>query len=126
MAGSACTITEERHGTMKRIGFAWTSDDTTGAVTGTTTYAYSGLIEAVEFVPNTAGTQPSDNYDVTLTDEASVDKLGGAGANRSNAATEILRVTLAVGLGAVANDKLTLNVSAAGNSKTGAVYVYIR
>ena len=51
------------------------------------------------------------------------DVLMGAGANRDTADTEQVLASL---LGYVANDKLTLNVSSAGNAKKGTTIVYIR
>ena len=44
MAGMACTITEEAYGSVKKIKFAWTSDDSAGTASGTTTGAYTGEI----------------------------------------------------------------------------------
>lgn len=49
--------------------------------------------------------------------------LMGAGADRSNASTEQV---LASSLGIVANDKLTLSVTNAGDTKSGTVILYIR
>ena len=123
MAGSATVITETRIGPVKRVKIAWTSDDTTGEVTGTTTYGYSGKLELVTTVPSGGGTAPTALYDVTVTDADSVDVLAGAGANRSATVTEQV---LGTSLGAVAMSKLTLNVTNAGNSKQGTIYLDIR
>ena len=124
MAVGTVTITEERAGTIKKIAFAWVSG--TGAEDGTasgqTTYAYSGKILGLATDPG--ATAPSDNYTITITDEDSMDVLMGAAvANRDTATTEYI---LSTSLGAVANDKLTINVSGAGTSKEGTAYLYIR
>jgi hypothetical protein len=118
-------VTEETFGTVKKVGFAWTSgiDADAGLATKTTTNPYSGKIERLVTVPDTAGDQPDNLYDVVLNDEDDTDVLMGAGANRSNAATEQV---LATSLGIVANDKLTLSISNAGAAKKGTTYVYIR
>lgn len=125
MAAGTVTVTEETHGSLKKITFAWVSGTgaEAGTASGATTGAYTGALERLVTVPGTAGDQPTNAYDLTLLDEDSTDVLMGAGADRSNAATEQVLGSL---LGVVANDTLTLNVAAAGDAKTGTVYVYLR
>ena len=121
----ACTITEETFGTVKKVTWAWTSasDGSVGAaaVSTTTTNAYSGKVERL--VTDPGATAPTDNWDLVINDEDGTDILVGAGANRDTANTEQV---LASSVGIVANDKLTMLVTNAGDSKTGTVYVYIR
>lgn len=129
MTVGTATVTEETSGTIKKIKWAWTAGDAAapaqdGGCTKQTTYAYSGVIVAVAQLPGTAGDQPTNLYDVTITDEDSVDVIGGLGIDLSNAANTWKETC--DGLGAVANDKLTLNVSNAGTSNTGTTIVYIR
>jgi len=121
MAGTV-TITEERVGSVKAVRFAWTSS-AGGAADGTTTYAYNGELLRVVTIPGTGGDQPTNLYDVVLNDADGLDLLFGNGANRSNAAAEQIAAS---NLGAVANDKLTLGVTNAGNTKKGTVVAYIR
>jgi len=122
MAGSAMVFTEIRHSSVKKIKAAWTSDDTTGAVSGTTTYPYSGkLIGAITVPDGTAA--PSDNYDIAINDDDSVDVALGALIDRDTADTEYVAEASMAG---VANSKLTIAITAAGNSKKGTVYLYIR
>lgn len=121
----AVTITEEvfANGVMpiRKIKFAWTSD-ASGDATGTTTKSYTGELLRLITVPD--GTSaPTDDYDITITDEDGVDVLIGQGANRDTANTEQV---IASSLGCVANDKLTLTVANAGNAKKGTVYLYVR
>lgn len=129
MANQACTITEERYSTIKKITFDWLSDDAAGTfvatpTVGTTTYAYTGEIIRVVTNPDGGATQPSDNYTVTVLDADGNDVLMGAcTGNRDTANTEQV---LASSLGCVANDKLALGISGAGNAKGGVVYLYIR
>lgn len=122
-AAGTVTLTEETHGTLKKISFAWTSDGS-GVVSGTlTTAAYTGALERLVTVPAGGGSAPTDNYDVTLLDGDGVDVLMGAGADRDTANTEqVLRDAL----GVVANDRLELRVANAGNAKSGTVHVYLR
>ena len=120
MAGTV-VITEEVHGTIKKIKYAWTSD-ASGDADKTTLGALTGKILGLTTVPD--GTDaPTDNYDVVVNDEDTVDVLMGGGANRDTANTEHV---LSTSLGAVAYDKLDLVVSNAGNAKKGIVYVWIR
>jgi len=52
-----------------------------------------GTIERINFRPSlTSGGQPSDNYDVTLTDVFGFDVLGGAGINLSNSVSRHFHV----------------------------------
>jgi len=113
-------ITEETFGTIKKIKFAWTST-AGGAASDITVNAYSGKILGLATVPD-ADDAPT-SYGVTVTDEDSMDVLMGGGAGRSATVTEYV---LSASLGAVANDKLTINISGAGASKKGIAYLYIR
>ncbi|MGE0229984.1 MAG: hypothetical protein AB7I38_17065 [Dehalococcoidia bacterium] len=120
MAGTV-TVSEEPYGSVKKVSFAWTSD-ASGNADAQTSLAYNG--EVVRLVTDPDGTAaPTDNYDVAVNDEDGADVLMGAGANRDTANTEQV---LASSLGVVANDKLTLQVTNAGNAKSGVVRIYIR
>lgn len=125
MAAGTVAVTEENWGSVKKIKFVWTAgtDGDAGTASGSTTTTYEGKLIQATTVPGTGGTQPDDNYDVTLTDADSVDLLAGNGANRDETNTEHITLT---NLGAVKADALTLSVSGAGASNTGTVYVYIR
>lgn len=114
-------VTEEKN-TIRKIKFAWTSA-ADGTATETTTNAYTGEIIRLVTIPGTAGVQPTDQYDITITDEDGVDVLAAAGANRSNANIEQVAAS---SLGVVANDKLTINVSNAGNAKSGTAIIYVK
>ena len=123
MAAGTVTITEETYGTIKKIKFAWTSGDGAedGTASGQTTHAYSGKILGLATDPGSPA--PTALYDITVTDEDGMDVLMGGGADRSATVTEYV---LSSSLGAVANDKLTINVSAAGTNTKGVAYLYIR
>jgi hypothetical protein len=118
-------VVEERVGTVKKITFEWESEDggdDAGKASAATTYAYNGTIERLVTVPD-ATDAPSENYDVAVLDEDGVDVLMGAGANRHASNTEQVG---RANLGVVANDKLTLLITDAGNAKKGTVYLYLR
>lgn len=120
MAGTV-TVTEERVSHVGKVTFAWTSS-AGGAADGTTSHVYSGKIERLVTVPAGGGDAPSDDYDVAIHDDDGVDVLLGAGANRDTANTEQVG---AASLGIVANDKLTLHITNAGNAKQGTVHLYL-
>src|SRR5512141_2619727 len=123
MTAQVVTLTETRHTSVKRIYWDWLSTDA-GAVVSSTTYPYDGLLERAVFIPDAAATQPTDNYDITITDPDGNDVLASLGANLSNSATVVK--THANGLTAVSGQVLTLNVTNAGNAKGGAVILYLR
>lgn len=121
MAGTV-VFTEETFGSVKKIKAAWTSD-AGGAADGTTTEVYNGKCFLLTTVPSGGGTAPTALYDATLLDEDSVDVLAGAGANRAAATVEQV---LDANLGGVANDKLALHITNAGNAKQGTLYLLLR
>jgi len=123
----SCTITEETFGTIKKITWVWVSaaDGTVGAalVPTTTSNAYSGEVVRLVTVPGAGGLAPDDNYGVKVNDGDGTDVLMAAGLLRDTANTEQV---LASNLGVVANDTLTLLVTAAGAANSGTVHLYIR
>lgn len=123
MAGATMTFTEVTFPTVKKIKAEWTSDNATGAVSGTTTNTYSGRFLGLITVPDGVAA-PSDNYTLTIADTDGVDLLlGSATANRDTADTEFVKEADMAG---VAMSKLTFSISSAGNSKKGTAYLLIR
>lgn len=125
-AGSAMTFTETTHGSVKKVVVSWTSDNVTGGVSGTTTNGYSGRFLGAITVPGTAGAQPNDNYDITVTDADGVDLALGGLMNRDETNTEFVAEASMAG---IATGKLTFNVTNASDSgvnNTGTIYLYIR
>lgn len=122
-AGSALTVTSSNPGgNFTRYNLAWTSDDSAGTV-ALPFVARGGSLVQFKFYPGTGGTQPSNLYDVTITDADGFDILQGQGANLSNA-TATLYVVAAPGF--MDGGTYTVNVSGAGNSKTGRIVLYVR
>lgn len=116
------TTTEARHAALKRIKFAWVSS-AGGAADATTVNSFCGKVELLATIPDGGGTQPTDLYDLTVTDVDGIDVLAGAGANRSNASTQTV---VSSSLGAVCYSTLTLAITNAGNAKGGTVVLYLR
>ena len=117
----AVTITEQKHTSIRKIVFSWTSA-ADGTASGTTTLPHDGQLLGLYTVPGTAANQPTDQYDITIKDEDGLDVVNAQGANRSNVNNELVISSLLF----VAGDKLTLAVENAGNAKSGTVYLWYR
>ena len=91
-----------------------------GTATGDLGNIYNGVLYNAVFVPS-ATVAPTALYDVTITDDFGLDILGAAGANRSATASERVTPTAIQYHG-----NLSLNVSNAGDSKAGSIYLYVR
>ena len=122
MAGTV-TVGEQRFSSVRKVTFTWVSS-AGGAADAVTTYPVDGDLLAVYQVPDGGGTQPTNLYDVVVTDGDGIDVLNGLGANLSNAANTIKRTS--DGLLPVAASLLTLAVTNAGNAKGGQTILYIR
>ncbi len=91
-----------------------------------------GMILRVGFLPDAGGTQPTDLYDLTLTDKDGFDCLKGQGANLGNAAdTETCPgQTVTDGtntniIPVMVDGDLTLVGANCGDTKGGVVVIYI-
>lgn len=82
----------------------------------------NGVSWGCAFIPGAGGSQPTDGYAATLTDAQGVDVLNGAGASISNAST-VTKTPDVTGFMGMVGD-LTLNISGAGNTKSGTVKVW--
>lgn len=125
MAGSI-TVTTSQAGSLVKYSIAWLCT-AGGAVSANTFSVTAGELVQVGFVPDSGGTQPTDLYDVTLTDPNGIDILGGTGANLSNATASVavpavstyFRRTLEAGA-------YTPVVANAGNAKGGTIVLLLR
>lgn len=141
MAGSSMTFTYDdgidgagHRGGIRKVIVDWTSDDATGAVSGSSRKVVGRLIK-IQTDPGSAA--PTDNWDVAITDEEGVDVL----AKCQNAAALIARDTsnteetylyilngdnTPIGIAAfpVVCNVLTFAVSNAGNAKTGQIILF--
>lgn len=89
--------------------------------------------EIVRVVFNPSADAPTDNYDVTLTDEQGVDVLMGLGANLDTVNTSNVRPGISFTDGVetsvapvAVDDKLLLSVTNAGDSNDGVIVLYVR
>lgn len=128
------TFTYDDEGAIRKVIADWVSDDATGAVSGTTKKITGTLIKGVT---DPGATAPTDNYDIALTDEESVDVLAACQSDLTNRDTanseqvyflvkDAAGTPLAQSLHPVVCDKLTVAVTNAGNSKTGQLVLYYR
>jgi hypothetical protein len=67
-----------------------------------------------KIVTDPGATAPTDQYDITLTDEDGYDVAGGSLANRATATTEAVVPSAPI----YVDSELTVNISAAGDEKT--------
>lgn len=119
MAGTV-TVTESSLVNVHKIKWAWTSTSG-GAADLISAKTYAGDVLALVTDPDSTAA-PTDNYDITITDAEGYDVMQGAGANRDTANTETAVPTAA----SVAFGQLTLNVTNAGDSKSGVAILYVR
>lgn len=142
MAGSSMTFTyddgQDGRGlptNVRKVTASWVSDDATGAVSGTTRKMVGRIIKAVN-IPGTAGVQPTNLYDIALTDENSVNLLSGCLptladiSNASNTeryffAKNTDAAPLSTSSAPLVCDKITIAVTNAGNAKQGSIILYI-
>lgn len=111
---------------IQRLTLAWVST-AGGAVSANAFAVPRGEILQVKFVPDGGGTQPSDLYDVTLVDAASIDYLGGGGANLSNATATAIVPKFSTSHRPFVDGTVTLDlvIANAGAAKGGTVILWI-
>lgn len=118
---------------IRKLVATWTSDDTTGAVSGTTKTIVGRLIKTVTDPSGTAA--PSANYDIAYTDDEGVNLLAACTAtmeNRHTSTTEERYHLLTDGGGTplplamhpAVMSPITIAVTNAGNSKEGEIIIY--
>lgn len=116
---------------MLKYSIAWLSA-ADGSFSETLTNV-QGRLERVSFIPGSGGTQPSDLYDLVITDDNGIDVLAGQGANLSNATKSNIcpgvplkdGVTTSV-VPMTVSGSLAVAITNAGNAKTGTIVLYVR
>lgn len=125
MAGSI-TVTTSEAGKLAKYSIAWTCD-AGGAVSANTFNVMAGELVQAGYVPNSGGTQPTDLYDVTLTDPNGIDILGGTGANLSNATASVAVPAVSTYFRRMLEaGSYTPVVANAGNAKGGTIVLLVR
>lgn len=127
MAGSITLTTADLGGGVTKYSIAWTSD-ASGNVNGTPIALKRGRLLQVKFVPTNGGTQPSNDYGVTLLDADGVDVLAGKGASLANTTASIAVPVVSSVSPAFIDPTLgnfTPTVFAAGNVTNGRIDLYV-
>lgn len=135
MAGSSMTFTyDPGPGPIVRVVADWTSDDSAGTASGTTTVKVIGKL--IKAVTDPGSAAPTDNYDITISDDEGVDVLAACQSTLANRHTTTTQqayfllldaagTPLAQSVHPVVCGPLTLAVANAGNSKTGQIILYV-
>lgn len=141
MAGSSMTFAYDdgfdksgKQNGIRRVICTWTSDDATGAVSGTTAKLVGSLVKAVT---DPGAAAPTDNYDIAITDDYSVDVLAACQSTLANRHTTNTQQTyfmlldaagtpLAQSLHPVVCSPLTVSITNAGNAKNGVLVLFYR
>lgn len=111
-----------RHGSVATMEWEWVS--ASGGTVSQSLGKINGKLCAMETDPD--GTDaPDDNYDITILDEYSIDVLGGAGANRDTADTEIAYPAVGTYFQPVMSGSYTLTIAAAGDTKKGKIKLFL-
>jgi hypothetical protein len=94
--GVFTVTTADLGGQLTKYSIAWTAS-AGGAVSGATMQLKRGRLLQVKFVPTNGGTEPSNDYGVTLVDGDGVDILAGKGTSLSNTAATIIEPIVSSG-----------------------------
>jgi hypothetical protein len=111
---------------ITEIIWKWTSD-ASGDYSETTTEFITGTVDNFIAIPGSGGDQPTDLYDVVVTDKhgSTSDVILTQGANLSNSTTK--RSVNTIGkFPAVNHSQLTLTVANAGNAKKGTFILILK
>lgn len=107
---------------VRRVKYAVTAH-TDGTASVTFAQLAGFTLERVEVVPNTSTDQPTDLFDLALTNETGVDLLEGGGADRSNSVPSVVEPNYRP---ALVFETLTLALTNMGSGKKCDVYLYAR
>jgi hypothetical protein len=130
-AGSVTVTRSKGSGDALYVLFTWIGNATGGGQVPSTSSSpsfgetYSGCVFAIETNPGSPA--PTDDYDITLTDTDGVDLLGGQGANRDTATSEMVLAKVGSAFAcAPTHSAFTFNLSGnIVNSATGTAKIYI-
>jgi hypothetical protein len=111
------------NGSIRTYVFSWTST-AGGAAASDPIPNINGFVVALE--TNPGATAPTDNYDITVTNEDGFDVLLGVGANRDLTDSEmVFPLSAALPVMVPVNGSLTFNVTNAGATKDGVAKLHV-
>jgi hypothetical protein len=122
-ATGSVVVTVTNYNTVTKYVIAWTSD-ASGNVNTNPIAVSLGYLQQLKIVPGTGGTQPTNAYGVKLVDQDGLDVLNATGLAQSNATP--LLITFNPGIYTDAVETFDLQVTGAGNAKTGVVTLWVR
>lgn len=125
MANSASVVTREYDDTtgIKKITWAWTSDDAAGSVTCESVNVKGRVQRAVT---NPGTTAPTADYDIVINDEDGVDVMQAQLGNRHTSNSEQAWPLIGtIPVEVLVLGDLTPVITNAGNSKIGTLVLYI-
>jgi hypothetical protein len=106
-------------GKFSKVVFNWTSD-ASGNADVVTDHKFSGQLVTAQHAPRSGGSAPTDLYEVTVLNSDGIDILVGTGANIPVTTGKTSQaVSSGLPLPTIVESTLSLNVSNAGNAKTG-------
>lgn len=111
---------------MIEVIWSWTSSGG-GTVSEAMSETLTGLLLGVETDPDGSAV-PTANYGLTVTNARGRDVLGGAGASRSDSATEYIQPKDTAGNACIMpliGDTLTFAIASAGAAKQGVARLFI-
>jgi len=118
-------VTTTQSGGISKYSIAWLSD-ASGDVSANSFNVKQGELLQVRTTPSVAAA-PTDNYDVVINDANTYDILGGLGANRDTANTEMIVPVVSTTFPLILEaGALTPVVSNAGNAKQGTIVLLVR
>jgi len=119
----SCVQALQAGGEINVLQMTWTTDSSGNFTATDTAYPIEGYLMLVETDPS--ATAPTAAYDIVLNNANGVDVMGGALGDRSATATEM---TLPLLNGSYTMlpvpGVLTMDVTNAGNSKSGVIRIY--
>ena len=125
MAGSVTVTTSDIGNGITKYSVAWTAS-AGGAVSGNAFGIKTGRLLWAKFAPSDeSATQPTNAYDVTLTDDDGVDLLRGLGANLSDSDETIQPAVSVDFISHIEGDNLDLVIANAGNAAEGRVDLFV-
>jgi len=132
MAGATSSIVwNEESSDVLKATITWLSDDASGAVTHTFDQVDKERVRGYYLffmLTNPGATAPTDNYDITLLDDDSVDMAGGALADRDTSNSEAVLPLLSGGVAGdrIVNGGIAVTITSAGNAKVGVLKLWFR
>lgn len=137
MAQSVTGVLEAIDDKQEKLTLTWQSaaDGSVSQAIGGLDYSWLNRLRGmylVKMVTDPSGTAaPTDDYDVTLLDDDGLDVLGGAGADRDTANSEVAHPTpdgtnINLDIAGPVDGDLDLTIANAGDTKAGVVKLYFR